>query len=38
MVLVGNPEGMRPHGNFFFKLEDNIKTDLEGILLWRGLG
>jgi hypothetical protein len=34
---VGKPEGMRPLGNPFFRLEDSIKRDLEDILSWRGL-
>jgi len=28
-VLVGKPEGERPHGRIRHRLEDNIKMDLE---------
>ena len=27
MVLVGNPEGKRPHGRLRHRWEDNIKID-----------
>jgi hypothetical protein len=38
IVSVGKPEGMRPLGRpFFFGWEDNIKTEIEDMLAWRGL-
>jgi hypothetical protein len=38
-VLVGRPEGNRPHGRPTHRLEDNIKIDLQevGWGTWTGL-
>ena len=30
-VLVGKPEGKRPLGRFRYRLEDNIKMDLQEV-------
>jgi len=40
-VLVGKPEGKRPHGRLMRKWEDNIKMDLQevgcGFVVWMEL-
>jgi hypothetical protein len=35
-VLVGKPEGKRPLGRLRYRLEDNIKMDLEEVV-WEGM-
>ena len=37
-VLVGKPEGKRPLGRPRRRLVDNIRTDLQDVGIWTGLG
>jgi hypothetical protein len=37
-VLVGKPEGEKPHGRLRRRLEDNIKMDLEELEYWAWYG
>ena len=37
-VLVGKPEGRRPLGRTRRRWMDNIRTDLQDVGIWTGLG